>query len=160
MSTVHSLQSKQNGTTSPQWTRTNDLNIYSSFSYQTSWEIMNISANIRLNKSLETEQNQHFFHFHWPTFSGRWSSLLDILMFTQSFYNIKNPTGSFGCLRVENKRTARIKITFQHLRNVIGVLFIFIFFDKSFDSFDEQHKNHFNPDTGTMPRSHPQTVKM
>ena len=37
--------------------------------------------------------------------------LLDILMFTQSFYNIKNPTGSFGCLRVENKRAARIKIT-------------------------------------------------
>ena len=43
----------------------------------------------------------------------------------------------------------------QNLWNVIGVLFIFIFFDKSFDSFDEQHKNHFNPDTGTMPRSHP-----
>ena len=93
VSTVHSLQSKQNGTTSPQWTGTNDLNIYSSFSYQTSWEIMNISANIRLNKSLETDGELAFFFYFqcWPTFSGRWSSplLLDILMFTQSLYNIK-----------------------------------------------------------------------
>ena len=72
---------------------------------------MNISTNIRLNKSLETDGELAFFLFSVLAYIYLLADgplLLDILMFTQTFYNIKNPTGSFGCLRVENKRTAGI----------------------------------------------------
>ena len=162
MSTVHSLQSKQNGTTSPQWTGTNDLNIYSSFSYQTSWEIMNISANIRLNKSLETGGELAFFLFSvayicWQMVLCCWTfwCLLKLFITSKTRRAHLDVYGS----RIKEQPGFKLpcvdKKMQQNLWNVIGVLFIFIFFDKSFDSFDEQHKNHFNPDTGTMPRSHP-----
>ena len=47
------------------------------------------------------------------------------------------------------EKIIRIKMTWYPSR-ILRMLFIFVFFDKSFDSFDEQHKNHFNPDNGTM----------
>ena len=39
------------------------------------------------------------------------SLLLDIADVYSNFYDIKNLSGSFGCVRAENKRT-RIKITY------------------------------------------------
>ena len=96
--------------------RTKDLNIYSSFSYQTSWEIMNISANIRLNKSLETDGELAFSLFSVAYICWQMAAALSALSAAghsdvySNFYDIKNLSGSFGCVRVENKRT-RIKIT-------------------------------------------------
>ena len=77
--------------------RTKDLNIYSSFSYQTSWEIMNILANILFDSRNHwglTRISIFYFPLR-PTFAGRWqqlyllSLLLDILMFTQTFMTSK-----------------------------------------------------------------------
>ena len=77
--------------------RTKDLNIYSSFSYQTSWEIMNILANILFDSRNHwglTRISIFYFPLR-PTFAGRWqqlyllSLLLDILMFTLTFMTSK-----------------------------------------------------------------------
>ena len=98
--------------------RTKDLNIYSSFSYQTSWEIMNILANILFDSRNHwglTRISIFYFPLR-PTFAGRWAAVLSALSAAghsdvySNFYDIKNLSGSFGCVRVENKRT-RIKIT-------------------------------------------------
>ena len=166
LSSVHSLQSKQNEATFPHCVRTKDLNIYSSFSYQTSWEIMNILANILFDSRNHWGLTRiSIFHFPLrPTFAGRWQhrspGCWTLLMFTQTFMTSKTCRAHLDVYGPRIKEPG-LKLTYlivnkkQYFQNVIVMLFIFIFFDKSFDSFDEQHKNHFNPDTRTMTRSHP-----
>ena len=115
--TVHSLQSKQNEATFPHCVRTKDLNIYSSFSYQTSWEIMNILANILFDSRNHWGLTRiSIFHFPLrPTFAGRWQHrspcCWTLLMFTQTFMTSKTCRAHLDVYGPRIKETG-LKITY------------------------------------------------